>query len=108
MLRKSWTQWNNCWLRQECNSIRQFWWVFVQEWRRDPITISFELLGTVTSMLAAVLLSLQLVSLITVYWIWCLGSISLSISSKRRRNSLLFGLMMFYTVLNVIGIWNLL
>lgn len=77
-----------------------------QDWHDQPVTISLEVVGTVTSMLAAVLLSLELTSLFTVYVFWMMGSVSLMISSIQRQNMNLIMLMMFYTIMNMIGLWN--
>ena len=77
-----------------------------QDWRDQPVTVSLEVVGTATSMVAAVLLSLELTGLIPVYVFWMLGSVSLMISSIQRRNMNLMMLMMFYTIMNMIGLWN--
>ena len=77
-----------------------------QDWHDQPVTISLEVIGTVTSMVAAVLLSFELTGLITVYVFWMIGSVSLMISSIQRQNMNLMMLMMFYTIMNMIGFWN--
>lgn len=77
-----------------------------EELRKDPILISVEALGTIASVIAAVVLSFNLVGVGTVYYMWCVGSLCLTFTSYRRKNSLLTGLMVFYTILNIIGLWN--
>jgi ABC-type transport system involved in multi-copper enzyme maturation permease subunit len=76
------------------------------DWKQDPITSLFETVGTAASMLAAVLLSFKLSGLVLVYVFWMLGSICLIVSCWRRQNINLMTLMLFYTVLNLIGFWN--
>jgi hypothetical protein len=65
-----------------------------------------EVVGTVASVIAAIVLSFNLVGIWAVYWMWCVGSMSLTFTSYRRNNLLLTGLMVFYTILNIIGLWN--
>ena len=77
-----------------------------REWHRDPILICMEVVGTVASVIAAIVLSFNLVGIWAVYWMWCVGSVCLTFTSYRRKNSLLTGLMGFYTILNIIGLWN--
>jgi len=84
----------------------QIWNQLCAESRTQPVTVSLEILGTVTSMLAAVLLSFQLAGLIWVYVCWMLGSVCLTMSSYKRRNMNLIMLMTFYTIMNIIGFWN--
>jgi hypothetical protein len=77
-----------------------------QDWHDQPVTVSLEVVGTATSMVAAVLLSFELTGLIPVYVFWMIGSVSLMISSIQRQNMNLMMLMMFYTIMNMIGFWN--
>jgi hypothetical protein len=77
-----------------------------QDWREQPVTVSLEVIGTATSMVAAVLLSLELTGLIPVYVFWMMGSVSLMTSSIQRKNMNLMMLMLFYTIMNMIGLWN--
>lgn len=77
-----------------------------QDWHDQPVTVSLEVVGTVTSMAAAVLLSFELTGLIPVYVFWMMGSVSLMTSSLQRQNMNLMMLMMFYTIMNMIGLWN--
>lgn len=77
-----------------------------QDWHDHPVTVSLEVVGTVTSMMAAILLSFELTGLIPVYVFWMMGSVSLMTSSIQRQNMNLMMLMMFYTIMNMIGLWN--
>jgi hypothetical protein len=77
-----------------------------QDWRDHPVTVSLEVIGTATSMVAAILLSFELTGLIPVYVFWMMGSVSLMTSSIQRQNMNLMMLMMFYTIMNMIGLWN--
>jgi len=77
-----------------------------QDWCDHPVTVSLEVIGTATSMVAAILLSFELTGLIPVYVFWMMGSVSLMISSIQRQNMNLMMLMMFYTIMNMIGLWN--
>jgi hypothetical protein len=76
------------------------------DWKTDPTTVFFETVGTAASMIAAVLLSFKLSGLVPVYVFWMLGSMCLIVSTWRRQNINLLSLMLFYTVLNLIGFWN--
>jgi len=82
------------------------WGSLREELRKDPILIFVEIIGTVASVIAAIVLSFNLVGIWAVYWMWCVGSVCLTFTSYRRKNSLLTGLMVFYTILNIIGLWN--
>jgi hypothetical protein len=82
------------------------WGSLREEFRKDPILIVVEIIGTVASIVAAVVLSFNLMSVGTVYYMWVVGSVCLTFTSYRRKNSLLTGLMVFYTILNIIGLWN--
>lgn len=66
----------------------------------------FEILGTASSMLAAAFLAFQILPLNTLYLFWLFGSVALTISSILRKNLLLAVLMLFYTGLNLYGLWS--
>lgn len=74
---------------------------------KHPFIIIMETIGTVVSMLAAVLLSYQLVSMHAMFLLWIFGSTCLTITSVMRKNILLSSLMIFYLVMNIIGLRNL-
>ena len=77
-----------------------------QDWDQNPSLLILEVLGTATSMVAAILLSFEITGLIPVYLCWIVGSMCLSWSSWRRRNMNMLMLMAFYTVLNLVGIYT--
>lgn len=77
-----------------------------QECRVRPWLVFMEILGTGASVIAALVLSLNLMHIWAVYWLWLMGSLSLSLSSWWRKNLLLLALMVYYTVLNILGLWN--
>ena len=82
------------------------WQALAQDWQQSPSLVVAETLGTAASVLAAVLLSFKLTGLIPVYICWTAGSSLLTISSWQRKNTNLLLLMIFYTVMNTIGLWN--
>lgn len=90
------------------SALREFGGSLCQLWHRDPFLFVLEVVGTVSSMIAATLISLQLASMLTVFVFWSVGSVSLTISSHKRNNSMMVLLMLFYTALNFMGIWNIL
>jgi len=72
----------------------------------SKIILAFEIGGTASSMLAAALLAFQAMPLNILYLFWLFGSVSLTISSILRKNQLLTLLMLFYTGLNLYGLWS--
>lgn len=105
MHRKSWIKWKPYW-RLLGFDLRGLWRTFRREWRERPLTLTFEMIGTGASMIAAVVLSVKLTGLIPVYLLWLTGSICLTVSTWQRQNSSLLLLMAFYTIMNLIGLWN--
>jgi hypothetical protein len=77
-----------------------------KEWQQQPWMVIAETGGTAASVIAAVLLSFKLTGLVPVYFCWLLGSFLLMISSWQRQNTNLLLLMLFYTVMNLIGLAN--
>ena len=86
--------------------MKDLWLTLCTEWQQNPSCIMFETVGTVASMTAAVLLSFALTGLIPVYVCWLVGSLCLTASSWQRKNINLLLLMQFYTIMNLIGLWN--
>jgi hypothetical protein len=68
--------------------------------------MAFEIAGTASSMLAALFLVFQVLPLNILYLFWLFGSVALTISSVLRKNLLLTLLMIFYTGLNLYGLWS--
>lgn len=73
-----------------------------------PILISLETVGVLSSMLAALLISLQLTTMVTVFLVWMLGSITMASASYLRRNLMWLLLSAFYLIMNVLGLMLLL
>lgn len=67
------------------------------------MTVIMETVGVLSSMLASVLISLQLVSMPMVFVVWMLGSVSMAVSSYNRHNLMWLVLSVFYCIMNVIG-----
>ena len=63
------------------SALREFGGSLCQLWHRDPSLFVLEVVGTVSSMVAATLISLQLASMLTVFVFWSVGSVSLTIRS---------------------------
>jgi hypothetical protein len=59
-------------------------------------------------MLAALLISLQLTTMVTVFLVWMLGSITMASASYLRRNLMWLLLSAFYLIMNVLGLMLLL
>jgi hypothetical protein len=76
------------------------------EWRNNSLLVCVEIIGTGVSIIAALVLSLNLMNIWIVYWLWLIGSVSLTLSSWWRKNLLLLLLMIYYTILNMLGLWN--
>jgi hypothetical protein len=81
---------------------------FVSEWRSKPITITLETVGVMSSMLAALMISLQLTSMILVFLVWMLGSVTMACASYLRHNLMWLLLSVFYLIMNVLGLTLLL
>lgn len=80
------------------------WRHFCVECKDRPITVALETTGTLSSMVASVLISLQLVSLGTVFMVWLIGSITMAGASYMRRNLMWLVLSLFYLIMNVVGL----
>jgi hypothetical protein len=89
------------------SALREFGGSLCELWHRDRLLFLLEVLGTTSSMIAAMLISMQLAGMLTVFVFWSVGSVSLTISSYKRNNSMMMLMMLFYTALNLMGIWNL-
>jgi len=72
----------------------------------NKLLLFLESTGTASSMLAASFLALQIGEIFTLYLFWLYGSVALTFSSRMRKNSIMTALMLFYTVLNLVGLWS--
>ena len=77
---------------------------FRKEFSCRPMIVGCETVGTVSSMVASVLVSFQLVSMPWVFLLWLVGSITLSIASYYRKNLMWTLLSMFYLCMNLAGL----
>lgn len=77
---------------------------YLQECKDKPVTVIMETVGVLSSMLASVFISLQLVSMPVVFIVWMLGSVTMAVSSYNRHNLMWLVLSLFYCIMNVIGL----
>ena len=87
--------------------ITRLWEQFIRDLFHQPLTIIMEIFGTGVGILASVLVCLQLTTMFNIFILWIVGSVCLTISSVIRKNTLLALLMLFYTVMNFIGLGKL-
>lgn len=82
--------------------------VFWKEtWRESPAVFAAEMVGAVTSMAAAILLSTQAAPpLIAVFILYLVGSVCLLGVSYWRRASWMLVMFTFFTVFNLVGLVN--
>jgi len=83
---------------------------WIADWHDRRTLFWFEMVGTVSSLIAAVLISFWpgLIHLSWVFSFWLIGSIALAVSSFMRQAAWPMLLMITYTVFNIIGLWNIL
>jgi hypothetical protein len=80
------------------------------DWNENKLIFWLEAIGTISSLTAAVLISFwpNIINLIWIFSFWLIGSISLAASSCMRQMAWPMILMITYTFLNIIGLYNLL
>lgn len=80
------------------------------DWNENKPLFWLEAIGTVSSLAAAVLISFwpNVINLVWIFSFWLIGSIGLATSSFMRKMAWPMILMITYTVLNIIGLYNLL
>lgn len=78
------------------------------DWHHQPWVFWLEAMGTVSSILASLLISFLTNSapMLLVFLCWGMGSMSLFFASKLRKNNWMTMLMLFYSVVNAIGFYN--
>ena len=91
-------------IRKITHTVQELLGEFRKELSHHPLTVVLETTGTLVSMLAAAVLSLQLSGLVTVYILWLIGSITLSIASYYRKNLMWLLLSGFYLIMNLTGL----
>lgn len=82
---------------------------WISDWRDRRSLFWLEMIGTVSSLIAAVLISFWpgIIHLSWVFSFWLVGSISLAISSYMRQAAWPMLLMITYTVFNLVGLWKM-
>ena len=78
------------------------------DWRFNPLLFWLELVGTFSSIMASVLISLWpgSINLFYVFVCWMIGSVSLTVSAYIRATGWPMILMIVYTFFNLIGLYN--
>ena len=79
-----------------------------KDWTENRTIFWFEMIGTLSSITASVLISVWPGS-INLFWVfifWMIGSLSLVASSYMRSTAWPMLLMLVYTVFNLIGLYN--
>lgn len=81
---------------------------WVMDWKHNPLLFWLELIGTVSSIMASVLISVWAgqINLFYVFVCWMIGSVSLTITAYMRSTGWPMLLMIVYTVFNIIGLYN--
>lgn len=79
------------------------------DWENNRVLFFLELLGTIGSITATAILSVyaNVPPMLLCYIIWFLGSFLLMIGSYLRGSSWIFTLMFFNTLMNIVGLGNL-
>ena len=85
------------------NAVIQQW---IDDWKTNKFRFILELVGTLLSMTASILLALSMFNLFIIYLIWMSGSICLIVSSYMRQSYWVLVLMSFYTLVNIIGLYR--
>lgn len=80
------------------------------DWHNRKVLFFLEVFGTVSSITASVLVSFWpgVISLAWVFLFWLIGSVLLATSAYLRSTAWPMCLMIIYTFLNIIGIYNIL
>lgn len=78
------------------------------DWRNNKCLFNLELAGVASSIAAAILISFfpASVPLQLMFVLWLVGSICLAVTSYMRSNAWPMALMLTYTVLNIVGLFN--
>lgn len=77
---------------------------FRKEFSCRPFVVCCETVGTITSMIASVMVSFQLAGMMAVFLLWLVGSVCLSTAGVLRKNLMWTLLSMFYLIMNLVGI----
>jgi hypothetical protein len=88
--------------------LRDIWNNWVQEYRNNKWLFILEITGTIFSIVSSIYLSIQgdRAIMVHLFGLYLLGSISLVIVNLYRRSGFMFLLMLFYSIINIVGIIN--
>lgn len=83
---------------------------WVNDWHHNRLLFWLEAVGTVTAIIASMLLNFltYVAPLVIIFSLWLVGSLALSWAFYKRKLSSALVLMLFYNVLNVVGLTNVL
>ena len=81
-------------------------WVF--DWHNNKLLFWLELIGTVSSITASILISFwpTIINLVWVFVFWMIGSLSLASAAYIRSIAWPMLLMVTYSIFNLIGLYN--
>jgi uncharacterized membrane protein YccC len=81
-----------------------------RDWSTNRLAFSLDLLGTIVSILASILIATQTREepLLLIFVLWLIGSVSLTVSSYMRSHAWMMVLMCYYTTMNAWGLFNIL
>jgi len=79
------------------------------DWHNNRMMFWFEFIGTILSITSTALLSIfaNVPPMVLCYTLWLLGSSMMMIGAYMRKASWMFLLMVFNTLLNIVGLWVL-
>jgi hypothetical protein len=81
---------------------------WADDWKNHPHLFWLELIGTVSSIAASVIISVWAgtIDLVWVFVCWMIGSLSLTVTAYMRSTAWPMLLMIVYTFFNTIGLYN--
>ncbi len=81
---------------------------WVNDWKTNKLLFGLELIGTVSSIAAAILISVWpgTINMAWVFLLWMVGSVSLATSAFMRSTAWPMILMITYSIFNIIGLYN--
>lgn len=89
---------------------RDIWSFWVDTWHESQFLFWTEAIATAVSVVASVLMGVYAPTppMLEVFILYLIGSLLLQITMYIRESSWMFLLMSWYTVMNTIGLWNVL
>lgn len=79
---------------------------WVHDWRCHRVQFILEITGTLCSMTASLMLAATSINIMIIFSTWLVGSTALAVSNHMRKSYWMFLLMSFYTVINIVGLYN--